>query len=497
MTDILLVNPLFLQEDPVERRLMMPYFPLGLLYLAAALRQESYRVELFDAHFHSGQEAFQEALERHDPAVVGITTLVTTKQFTLRLAGMAKAHGSTVIAGGPDATGAAESYLRPGTIDLVVYDEAEETILELMGALSGRRPADLAAIQGLRYLDGEGHLHDTGPRPLIQDLDAIPFPARDMVDMEAYRRVWREHHGRFSLTLINTRGCPYSCAWCQKNVFGRVYRSRSAANSAREMRHIKRAYAPDHLRVVDDITGVNRKWIPQWHSEVLGRDAAIPFECLSRVNLMDVPTLTLLREMGCQKIYFGAESGSQKVLDAMNKGIKVRQIHQAARACREVGIKTYFFMMMGYPGEDLVDLRQSASLLRTALPDEYSSTLAYPLPGTRFYEELRERHLYDPAWGSDWNFTAENRLVFKREKYGTRFYRLAQRWLRKEWQDARQAGHATPWRRRVGTKAKLAAYRMAVPAAAFLSGGWKDLPGLRRSRLAWPVEHHPARDCRS
>lgn len=324
-------------------------------------------------------------------------------------------------------------------------------MLELADFLLGNSPpADrLEEVPGLRLRGPDGRVVATAPRPFITDLDRLPFPARELVDLDAYRRTWRKAHGYWSVSIINTRGCPYACAWCQKAVFGRTHRSRSPANSAEEMRQIKQTYNPDFLRVVDDITGVNRRWVLEWRDEVLARDAVIPFECLTRVNLATEEMMRALKEMGCRRVYFGAESGSQKVLDAMKKGIRVRQIYEAAALCKGLGIETYFFMMVGYPGEDLEDLELSVKLLRETLPDIFSTTIAYPLPGTPFYEQVRERLMFDSEWNIDWDYTAQNRLLFRREKYDTRFYRWVIRWFQKEWEDARlRAGWRPPfWRR--------------------------------------------------
>src|SRR5581483_3977410 len=358
--------------------------------------------------------------------------------------------------GGPDPTGKPEAYLRhtnaqgQRVVDLVVWDEGEVTIVELMNHLTGRNGADLISlrqIKGLRFLNDQGELESTPRRPPIDDPDTIPFPSRDLIDMEVYKRHWTAAHGYWSLSIINTRGCPYACTWCQKGIFGRSYRSRSAANAAEEMRLIKEQYGPDQIRVVDDITGVDRQWVFEWRDEVVKRDAAIPFECLSRVNLVDVPMLTALKEIGCRKIYFGSESGSQKVLNAMKKGTKIEQIYRAVEACRAVGIHIYFFMMVGYPGEEMEDLRQSVKMLVETQPDTFSTTIAYPLPGTEFYQQVRDRIMHD---SEDWAFTAENKLLFERGKYNTLFYRWVQMWFHKEWEVARARSgrdRLSPYRR--------------------------------------------------
>ncbi|MGD8466378.1 MAG: radical SAM protein [Anaerolineae bacterium] len=439
MTDLLLVNPLFLHEDPVEHRLMTPYFPLGLLYLAATIRNEGYEVSIFDAMFQSGDEAFIAALEREQPTVVGIGVLVTVRAAALRLAALAQQYGAKVIVGGADPTGRPESYLKGQDngrqpVDVVVVGEGEETLLELLPALLNGEPnrEHLAKMKGVAFLDTDGTLISTPARDHCTQLDTLPFPARDMLDIEAYRRAWRGRHGFFSLSIIATRGCPYGCKWCQKSVFGRSFRPRAPESVANEMRLIKEQYHPDQLRIVDDVMGVDRQWVRTWHDAVLERDAVTPFECLSRVDLMDEELVRLLKEAGCIRIAFGAESGSQKVLDAMNKGTQVEQIRHAADLCRRFDIETYFYIMLGYPGEEWEDIQKTVELLKDTRPTAFSSTLAYPLPSTEFYEEVKHRLLDTP----DWDYTAENRLLFQRQ-YSTPFYQWVQRWLHQEWHAAR------------------------------------------------------------
>ena len=443
--DILLVNPLILARDPVEQRLMTPYFPLGLLYLAATLRRARYQVAVYDGTFSEDISAFRQAIEEHRPRVVGLGILTTVRDNAIEMAEMAREAGIPVIVGGSDPTGRPESYLqmhngeRPAA-DVVVLGEAEETILELLPALlgdPGARP--LEKIPGLVFLDESGETVRTPARPLCSDVDAIPFPARDLVDMEAYQRHWRSAHGYSSLSVIAGRGCPFECAWCQKSVFGRSLRLRSPESVAEEMLLIKSRYGVDQLRLVDDVTGIDRRWVRAFRDAVLAKDARIPFECLSRVDLVDWEMLTWLREAGCTRISFGAESGSQRVLDAMTKGTRVEQIREAAMLCHELGIEVYFYIMVGYPEETWSDIKATVRLLRETIPDEFSSTIAYPLPGTPFYERVRDELVEAP----DWRHTAENRALYK-GTHSTQFYRWVQRLLRKEWQAARlSSGIAT------------------------------------------------------
>jgi radical SAM superfamily enzyme YgiQ (UPF0313 family) len=456
MVELLLVNPLFLHDDPVESKLMTPYFPLGILYIAAVAREAGHRVAIFDAMFAEGDDAFVEALERYQPRVVGFGVLATVRQAALRLAGLAKAHGATVVMGGADPTARPDVYLHhrvdgAPVVDIVTVGEAERTMEALLPLLLDGAPgaSELQAVDGLAYRDASGEIVRTPRRPLIDDIDALPLPARDLVDWEPYRQAWRAHHDLFSMSVIATRGCPFNCAWCQKIVFGRSFRPRDPELVAEEMRTLKTRYRPDFVRIVDDAMGIDKGWVRRWRDAVLEKDAVLPYECLSRVDLMDEEIARWLKETGCRRVSFGAESGSQKVLDAMTKGSTVEQIRRTAAICREVGIESYFYMMVGYPGETWEDLKASVALLRETHPDVFSTTIAYPLPGTAFYEQVKDRlparDGSAPDADFDWNYTAENRLLFQRDGYSTAFYRRVIRWFQHEWMDARiRAGDVDP-----------------------------------------------------
>lgn len=469
--DLLLVNPLFLHEDPVESRLMTPYFPLGILYVAAAAREAGYSVAVFDAMFAAGDSDFVQALERWQPRVVGFGALATVRRAALRLAVLAKQHGALVVMGGADPTARSEAYLEfqhDGLypVDVVAVGESEATICELLSHLV-RGGTELEQIEGLAYRDAAGEIVTTPGRSLCKDVDELPLPARDLIDWESYRQAWRAHHGYFSMSLMATRGCPFDCAWCQKIVFGRSYRPRAPQSVAHEMRVLKERYRPDQLRIIDDVLGIDLKWVRRWHDAVLDLDAAIPFECLSRVDLLDEELVRLLQEVGCTRIALGTESGSQRVLDAMTKGTTVEQIRRAAAICRQAGIETYFYMMVGYPGEEWADLKLSARLLRETRPDAFSTTIAYPLPGTAFYEQVRDRLPAEYGALADWDYTAENKLLYATGRYDQAFYRRVIRWFHSEWRDARiQAGVPLSLAGRLRAKAGLWRDRVLVHLGA-------------------------------
>ncbi len=496
MLDILLVNPLFLLEDPVEGRLMTPYFPLGLLYVAAVAREAGYSVAIFDAMFAAGDADFIATLEREQPRVVGFGVLATVRRAALRLAAYAKDSGAAVIMGGADPTARPDVYLMATTettggakdryvVDLVVVGESEATVPQLLPALLAGDVQRFEHIPGIAYRGETNEIRINERCALIKEVDALPLPARDLVDWEPYRAAWRARHGSFAMSLIATRGCPFNCAWCQKIVFGRSFQPRDPNLVAEEMHHIKTVYKPDFLRIVDDAMGIQKSWVKQWRDAVLEKDAVVPFECLSRVDLLDADIVRWLKEAGCERIALGAESGSQRVLDAMTKGSTVEQIYKAADLCREEGIQTYFYMMVGYPGEVWEDLKQSAAMLRKTRPTAFSTTIAYPMPGTAFYEQVKDHLLHEtgdsgvPVQAPDWDYTAENRLLFERGQYSTFFYRRVIRWFHHEWEDALiQAGR--PVSRIEQVRTTLALWRDRV-----LIGVLARLPGIGAKAIGW------------
>jgi radical SAM superfamily enzyme YgiQ (UPF0313 family) len=318
------------------------------------------------------------------------------REAALRMSTIAAEAGCRVIVHGSDPVDHLAKYF-DRRADFVLCGEGEHTLLELLEALF-RAPKDLAAIPGLAFLK-EGAVHRTPDRPVLRDLDSLPFPARDLVDTDRYRRAWTERHGYFSVNMVTTRGCPFHCNWCAKPLYGQVYNTRSPHNVVEEMLEVRETVRPDHLWFCDDIFGLKPGWVAAFADEVVRRNAAIPFKCLARVDLLlKENAVEHLRRAGCATVWVGAESGSQKILDAMEKGTTVEQIHEAARRLKSAGIRTGFFLQYGYPGETREDIARTLEMVRTALPDEIGVSVSYPLPGTPFYENVRAQMQGKQNW---------------------------------------------------------------------------------------------------
>jgi anaerobic magnesium-protoporphyrin IX monomethyl ester cyclase len=433
---ILLAHSYYLANDPKQQARMKPYPPLATLLAAALLRERGHEVALFDAMLAPGVEAFREALDRHRPAVVGIlednfnflTKMCTVRMrhATVDMIGAARERGCRVAVNGSDASDRPALYLAAGA-NAVVLAEGEMGFMELAEAWSADPAASLAGIPGLALPGKGGSVDRTPARSPLEDLDALPLPAWDLVDAEAYRGAWTEAHGKLSWNMVTSRGCPYACNWCAKPIFGRRYSQRSPAAVAEEMRRLKVEVRPDHVWFADDIFGLTPEWIRAFADEVERRDARIPFMIQSRVNLMRPGVVEALARAGAEEVWLGVESGSQKILDAMEKGTTVQAARVATRSLQSAGIRACWFLQLGYPTETWDDLRMTRDLVRAERPDDIGVSVAYPLPGTRFYESVRAQL----GTRRNWEDTDDLAMLFH-GTYGTAFYRLVRDALHEE-----------------------------------------------------------------
>ena len=293
MAKILLVHPLFLSLNPEEQALQSPYFPLGLLYLAGYVRDQGHEVAVFDGTFEEDVSAFSARLTAEKPDLVGISSVLPLRDMALTLASDAKAAGTLTILGGPDPTKDPASYLQFPQVDMVVHHEGEQTLDSLLRLIDAGplTPEHLAREPGIAFRDAAGAPVVNQPRPPVENLDELPLPARDLIDMDRYLDTWREENGYSSLTISTSRGCPYGCDWCRDSVHGQAFRQRSPESVAAEMKQLKETYDIDRLRVVDDVDGIEREWVEGWAEAAEAADAAIPFEALYDLERQDLPML--------------------------------------------------------------------------------------------------------------------------------------------------------------------------------------------------------------
>ncbi len=454
MADVLLTHSYFLRFDPKEFRAMMPYPPLGTLYAASVARQNGYTVALFDSMLAETENEFQISLERHRPEVVVIydddfnyltkMCLSRMREAAFALSALARKAGCRVIVHGSDAPDHLEKYFGHDA-EYVICGEGERTLQEILDYLL-RKKGSRDAIDGLAYLDN-GKIHRNAAREVLRDLGTLPFPARDLIDIDRYRRVWNERHGFFSTNMVTTRGCPFHCNWCAKPIYGQVYNSRSPGNVVAEMKTLKATVRPDHLWFCDDIFGLKPGWVAEFSEAVVRQDAVIPFKCLARVDLLlKGNTIDELRRAGCRTVWVGAESGSQKILDAMEKGTTVVQIYEATRRLKQAGIEVAFFLQYGYPGESWDDISLTLKMVKECKPDDIGISVSYPLPGTKFYDNVRAELGEKQNW-----LDSQDLAMLFRGTFVPEFYRELHRITHKRfrlWQgvEVLREGSMRPWR---------------------------------------------------
>jgi radical SAM superfamily enzyme YgiQ (UPF0313 family) len=398
--DILLTHSYFLRFDPKELEAMMPYPPLGTLYAASVLRNAHFTVAIHDSMFQESEGSIRSSLRIHQPKVFVIyddqfnyltkMCLGRMREAAFRMAQIAKEFGCTVVVFSSDASDHLEKYFNHN-VDFVILGEAEQTLRELCEMLLRNPTVLVSSIPGIAYHSEKGTTK-TDPRAIEQNLDQFPFPAWDLIHLEEYQTRWKKKHGYWSMNLVTTRGCPFHCNWCAKPIYGQVYHSRSPRNVVDEMLLLFKQYRPDHLWFADDIFGLKPGWLEDFAKEIGASKIAIPFKCLSRADLIvNDDTARNLKTSGCETVWIGAESGSQKILDAMEKGTTLAQIRDATTKLRSLGIKVGYFLQFGYPGETNQDISQTLKMVKQNMPDEIGVSISYPLPGTKFYERVKSQ----------------------------------------------------------------------------------------------------------
>jgi len=436
MSDILFSHSYFMRFDPKQWSLGQPYAPLGTLYAASLMRDNGHSVSLFDTMFCHHPHEIVSAIEKENPRFLVIyddgfnyltkMCLTNMRDAAFEMIGFAKERGCTVIVSGSDSTDQYEMYLENGA-DYILLGEGELTLLELVNAIT-QKSADVATIPGIAFMQYKSVVK-TARRSVIKALDELPFPAWDLVDIEPYRNRWLKTTGYFSMNMGTTRGCPFKCNWCAKPIYGNRYNIRSPENVIRELKFIKSVYDFDHIWFCDDIFGLKPGWIKVFADLVQQEKLHFKFKMQGRVDLLlQEDNIRDLARAGCDNIWMGAESGSQKILDAMEKGTTVQQIYEATRLLKKHGIHPSFFIQFGYPGETKTDIDKTIAMINELLPYEIGISVSYPLPGTGFYEKVK----HQLKAKTNWTDSDEMALMF-RNTYQPAFYKQLHRFVHKSY----------------------------------------------------------------
>ncbi len=425
MSDILLTHGYFLAEDEKEREIMKPYPTLGLLYLSAYLKRAGFSTSIFDSTFSLREDLFTRF--RAGRGVVGIYTNLITRASVLDIMREARANGWIVVLGGPECANYPSQYIEHGA-HVVVVGEGEATMAELISALGERGPHRLHGIAGTVFQDEAGQIVSNPERPQIERIDSIPWPDRESIDQQRYVDVWRKHHGMGSVNLITARGCPYRCNWCSHAVFGFTHRRRSYLDCADELEHIVASWHPDQVWYADDVFTIHHGWLFNYAAELKRRNLRVPFETISRADrMMKDEILKTLADMGCYRIWIGSESGSQRILDRMERGVKVEQVEWATNAAHRYGIQVGMFLMWGYEGETMDDIAATVDMVKRCNPDIFLTTVSYPIKNTGYFRKISDLVVLKGDWA-----TTTDRDYAPTNRPPKSYYENADSWLRKE-----------------------------------------------------------------
>lgn len=434
---VVLTHGYFLADDPKEQAIMKPYPPLGILYISAFLEKNGVANEVFDTTFSTKTALYEYLLLRRPPFValyVNLMTKLNVLDIMRWIRSRTEFDQTQIVLGGPDVTHNVDDYIAAGA-DVVVVGEGEQTMLELTappsspGGEEARLPSPVwrgvggepssPPAEGL----GGASMRRTMSREKIRDLDTLPFPNRLKINLQLYLDAWKQAHGHSAVSISTQRGCPYTCRWCSTAVYGQSYRRRSPANVVAEIMELQQQYDFDLIWFVDDVFTVSHKWLREFCEALESRSVRIRFECITRADRLNEEAIGLLRRAGCFRVWIGAESGSQRILDAMDRRVDAVQVRDMIQAAKSAGIQTGTFIMLGYPGETEADIRATVEHLKASNPDLFTITVAYPIKGTGLYEEVEAMQTTDLIWAESTDRDRDFRRTYPR-----RYYDFAVRW---------------------------------------------------------------------
>ncbi|MES2133979.1 MAG: radical SAM protein [Bacteroidota bacterium] len=430
---VLFTHSYFLKFDAKQYKTAMPYPPLGTLYAMAYLREHGYDVKLFDTMFCNSAKDICSTIDSYKPDIfisyddgfnyLTKMCLTNMREACFEMQTYAKSKGCKIITSSSDAADHYEDYLKHGA-DAIAIGEAEQTVLELCNAFKNN--ASIQFIQGIAYsTDKPGEIGLTSKRTVIKDLDTLPPPAWDLMDVSPYKKMWMENHSYFSLNFVTTRGCPYKCNWCAKPIYGNRYNSHSPQNIVLEIKKWQQQFGFTHIWFADDIFGLKPNWLSEFEQHIKKEKVKIDYKIQSRADLLlEEDNIQHLANSGCKTVWMGAESGSQKILDAMDKGTKVEQIYEATRLLKKHHIHVALFLQLGYLEENINDIKLTIKMVEDLLPDDIGISVSYPLPGTLFYDKVKDQL----KTKSNWTDSDDLDLMFK-NTYKKEFYKELQRYI--------------------------------------------------------------------
>jgi anaerobic magnesium-protoporphyrin IX monomethyl ester cyclase len=404
MKNVTLVYPYF---HPRVDTSIFRFPPLGLGYIAAYLRQHGISVEIVDCTFLDQKHALKK-ISDSKPKIIGIQSMYSMRKKSLEIAQLLRDDCELLVAGGALPTTQPEAFLND--FDVAVIGEGEQTMLELVNQFENG--GDLSQIKGIAYKDkGTGQVKRTTPRGLVDDLDKLPPPSRDLFDNYSYKKYFSRKFGYKTTAIMTSRGCPFECDFCSRPVFGNAFRARSASKVADEVEEVI-SLGYDRIWFADDCFTLSRKKLVEVCDEIIKRGLKIGWECLSRVDTLDSETADKMRQAGCLRMFFGIESGNDSILGIMKKQITTKQAYTAVQLCKKKGIKAGAFFILGYPGENDKTIINTVKFASSLPLDYLSFTLPYPIPGTPLFERLSGK-LFSEEWEEPKNIQMiKHKLLF-------------------------------------------------------------------------------------
>ena len=433
---LLFANTYFYRFDSKQWNNKQPYPPLATIQAAAFLREKGHDVSLFDTNLIIDPSLIESKLDDESPEVLIIyddgfnylTKMCLTKmrEAAFDMCGYAKKRNIKTIVCSSDSSDHYDEYLNKHA-DFILIGEGEITLNELIDQFQNNT-TDYNQISGIAYLEKD-QVVKTAPRPVLQDLDMLPIPAWDLINMEEYRTIWKKNHGYFSLNMATTRGCPYKCNWCAKPIYGNRYNSRSAEKVAGEIEMLIDTYGVEHFWMCDDIFGLKPKWAGEFEKAVNEKNLSFRYKIQSRVDLLlKEDNINALCNSGLEEVWVGAESGSQEILDAMDKGTKVEQIYEATRLLKKNKVRVCFFLQFGYLGETKEDIDKTLNMVLELMPEDIGVSVSYPLPGTKFYDKVKSELVQK----ANWSDSDDLDLMFS-NTFSSEYYKRLHRYMHKKY----------------------------------------------------------------
>ena len=441
MLDIVFSHSYYYKFDPKQWKNKTPFPPLGTLYAASYLRENGYKLGLFDANFLDDPKSIKPYLETHQPKIFVLyddgfnyltkMCLTNMREAAFSMIAIAKSLGCFVICSSSDSTDHFEKYLDAGA-DVIIKGEGEITLKEVVDAKT--TSSDLEAIDGIIY-KYSNRVVKTKPRAVLKDLDVLPLPAWDLIDMKDYKDIWKSGGNEFTLNIATTRGCPFKCNWCAKPIYGNRYNSHSPIYITKHIKFLSETYGVNRFWMCDDIFGLKPNWVQNFSRSLKKEKLSISYYIQSRVDLLlKEDTIDALAESGLEEVWVGAESGSQAILDAMDKDTKVEQIYEATKLLKAKNVRVAFFIQFGYLGETKSDISKTIEMIKDLVPENIGVSVSYPLPGTKFYDKVKD----DLQLKANWTDSDDLAMMFE-GTFNSKFYKRLHRYVHKEFRKSQAA----------------------------------------------------------